>query len=133
MRTLDELRKEINGKVAVDIILKMDVIFIWPPKGEQVSVKPYGYTPEEVLASIENAGFKGYTLEQVSAPEFCISSMKQENRNDRVFQRLADIPENGEFDFIALTEGHEEDSSGGGDIRGRKSNLFDSDPSCPYV
>ena len=41
MRTLEELRKEINGKqvVWVDEGAEVDALMIWPPNGEQVSVK----------------------------------------------------------------------------------------------
>ena len=73
MRTLDQLRKEINGKqvVYVQDALKMNALMISPPGGEGVSIKPYGYTPEETSKMLRGSGFD-YSVGEVSKPEFCL-------------------------------------------------------------
>jgi hypothetical protein len=131
MRTKTELQKEINGKqvIWVEGIIRMDAIFIWPPKGNQVSVKPYGYTPEEVVKMLEEGGYSGYSEYEVAKPRFCVSSIKTD-KDDlfEVIERLADIPINGEYTFEAISKGFEKRASG----RHDENSMFDVNPICPY-
>ena len=100
MRTLDELRKEINGKVAIWIWDRcpeapMNVIFISPPKGPVISIKPYGYEPEEVVKILNQHGFRSFNLKEVEKPEFCISTLNV-NENARVrLEEYANMPDEG--------------------------------------
>jgi len=128
-RTLDELRKEINGKqvVYVDGNIKVDALMICPPEGEQVSVKPYGYEPERLLELIEKGGYEGWTVEEISAPEFCFASYKIKGKDPKkmkVLERLANIPDGGTHCFEEIIKGSEE--------HGPEGTILPSSPSCPY-
>ena len=128
-RTLEELRKEINGKqvVWVEVGIKMDALLIWPPGGGQISVKPYGYEPEEIADMLKKAGFNGYDVEEVSKPEFCLSSARTDKPEIHGFLcRVADIQNEGVFDMDILVQGFEEKAST------RHGNPLAINPSCPY-
>lgn len=121
-RTLEELQKEINGKQVkhvrtAEAELVMDALMIWPPGGEQVSIKPYGYIPEEVLAILIKYDYTEITLEEVSMPEFCLASHNTKD-NEYALGKLADLPEGGDYAFYKIT--------------GKRSEFEIGLPTCPY-
>ncbi|MCK5020764.1 MAG: hypothetical protein KAS32_27330 [Candidatus Peribacteraceae bacterium] len=123
MRTLEELRKEINGKQVVWVDrdfprMRIDAILICPPKGKEVSVKPYGYTPKQFSRKlIRKDGYRHCTIKYVSRPEYCISLHSICGKTRRMSEELADIPIGGEYCFEEITVGL----------------IAGDSPSCPYA
>ena len=128
-KTIEELCKEINGKEIIHVSggLQIKALFLCPPKGEVVSVKPYGYSPEEVATLLESAGFGGYTAEDTNDPTFCLSTYRVDEKGRNVLQRLADIPDNGVHEFNVIIKDFEAEASGRED-----KNPLAPNPSCPY-
>ena len=123
MRTLKELRKEINGKQVVYVKdscnIRFDALLICPPNGEQVSVKPYGYEPEEIVAAYHEGGWGWVELETVKAKEFCFAACNVVEKVRHILEKLADMPDKGVVDWGKVT----------GDST---TSLFGDQPSCPY-
>jgi hypothetical protein len=77
MTELERLQKEINGALVKHTDgtdqpwVNVDAICIWEPGGDVVSIKPYGYDPEE-LYEIGNGKIPLFALK---SPEFCFSSI----------------------------------------------------------
>ena len=122
MRTLEELRKEINGKQVVYVDdsdfngFRCDAIILAPPGEEKVVIKPYGVTPEEVFKKFTDAGSRYTTLKTVSAIVFCFVSHAAKERRE-VFEKIASIPDGGEYNFEVV-------------MGSRAVNFIN--PSCPY-
>jgi len=125
------LRKEINGKqvVWVDGEREIEVILLSPPKGDEIVVKPYGYTPEELLEIYKDCS---YDLETFADPKFCLASFETiDEENLEVAERINEISNGGTLDFLVITKGHEENSTskpGEQDI----IDIITGNPSCPY-
>ena len=122
---LDELRKEINGKqvIYVDPRIKVDALLICPPGGSQISVKPYGYTPEELQSIYRKADWLR-SIKELSDPKFCILSYRidEGDEADELLNWFADISGEG----FTLNVKDVEDIS-------RKSQMHSGgSPSCPY-
>lgn len=86
---MEELQKEINGKLVVWCSgmlddLTLEGILIWPPNGDSLSLKPYGYDPEELYLnfhmhrddSLAHINESRWTLEYFYRAEFCFASVK---------------------------------------------------------
>lgn len=129
-RTIEELRKEINGKqvVWVDEDCKVNAIILAPPGENVVTVKPYGYEPEELLRVITEGGFEGFDLEKVSASTFCLTQYNTNGSKHMttILQRVADIPNEGELNTQTISKGFEAHSSS------RRENQHGAQPSCPH-
>jgi hypothetical protein len=111
MTELEQLQKEINGKRVVyrekGVAIALDAIILWPPKGEKVTVKPYGITPEEIRRVVIASGLVSeedmISIEEISKPDFCFSAFKVGGQDwDGVVRRFASIPEGGEYYFEAI-------------------------------
>jgi hypothetical protein len=124
-KELERLQKEINGKVSLwvseDESFAIESIMIWPPDGDQVSVKPYGYDPEELYILLNLNGRKDsiISLEELRSPQFCLSDYPI-SCSKVVLQNLANVKEGGTHNF--------------NDIMGNQfAGLFGTgNPSCPY-
>ena len=120
-RTLEELRKEINGKQIVWVDadekdLKMDAILLCPPNGEKVSIKFIGYSPEEISDKfIHVQGYEHTTIEYASRPEYCIGTVRVVEEASAPLEVLADLPIGAELIFGKLHEG-----------------FYGNNASCPY-
>jgi hypothetical protein len=107
-REMKRLQDEINGKEVVHVGkdgLRVDCILLWPPNATDVSVKPFGYTPEELLETIEGAwgpapeGNKDHIL----SPQFCFTTFAVTWDNVESFRRIADIPVGGDYVYEDVT------------------------------
>jgi hypothetical protein len=118
-KEIERLQKGINGKVVKWSSpsewegLVLDAILLWPPDGQKVTLKPYGYKPRE----LSNLLGEFFDLERVSHHSFCLSSLNVEDDTVKYIKRIADIPENGEY----IAEKLYAEWGGTGD-----------NPSCPY-
>lgn len=123
-RTLEELRKEINGKQVVyadaEMNVRFDALLICPPDGEQVSVKPYGYSPQEILQRYHDAGENWVELGAVSAKEFCFLSARAREKNREALEKLADLKDGAIVQLSTLTDDDP------------VSRILGGQPSCPY-
>jgi hypothetical protein len=125
MTELERLQKEINGKEVVykDEGFQMQAILLWPPDGGQISVKPYGHSPEEILAVVEGAGFGGWKIEDFEKPEFCFASLRVEGDVfDILAPMIAQIEDEGIYDTNKFANAVAKENRGL-DLVG---------PSCPY-
>ena len=122
---LERLQKEINGKVVVytSAGVVLDAILLWPPKGEQVSVKPYGHSPEEIATIVAEAGHRGFDAEYFSRPEFCLAALRTGGKTFNILAPvIAEIEEGSLYDSDELGRMVEK-TNVGLDLTG---------PSCPY-
>jgi hypothetical protein len=116
---MKKLQKEINGKRVVWTNeeswpgLKINAILLWEPKGDRVSVKQYGYTPEQMY-DLLNDDDECYTLEQLRRPDDCLSTIAIEHIE--ALRKLAKMKEGDEYNFTYIT--------------GRTFAF--GDPACPY-
>ena len=74
---VERLKSELNGRTCVyrgddDVWDGADCIILCPPDGAILSVKPFGYTPEELLEYCNG----NRSLDHVSQREFCFASIK---------------------------------------------------------
>lgn len=119
-----ELMKQINGKLVVyesssNTEIHIDAILLAPPGGSQVSVKPYGYTPKEILDIYHKAGEAWVRLSMLESPDFCFASSDTVESNLKSIRAIAKLKQNtGVFNIATLDRGH-------------KVSPFSS-PSCPY-
>ena len=123
-RTLDELRKEINGKQVVYVSkafgVRFDAILLCPPDGKIATLKPYGYTPEEVFAAYREAGNNWAELDDIKAKEFCLSSFEVCEANRADLESVANLADSSELDFNEITG------------QSKVTSMLNSNPSCPY-
>jgi len=116
---MKKLQKEINGKVVVyenrdgD---KFDVILLWSPYGKQVSVKPYGYTEDELFNALQKADYD-FDKQYVTRPEFCLVSVFINDKNKTALFGMAKLEEGKVFNMNTVA-GYATDSP--------------FSPSCPY-
>jgi hypothetical protein len=127
MTELERLQKEINGKVVVyfdsETGIKLSAIMLWPPDGGQVSVKPYGHSPKELLAAVENAGIDGWDIEDFKKPEFCFASLRVGGDVfDILAPMMAQIEEEGIYDTEKFASAVAKENKG----------IDFVGPSCPY-
>ena len=126
-KEMERLQKEINGKVVVywdsTSNIKLNAILLWPPNGGQVSVKPYGHSPEEILAAVDNAGIEGWVIEDFKKPEFCFAALQLGGKVfDILAPMIAQIEEEGIYDTQRFADVVEKENKG----------LDLTGPSCPY-
>jgi hypothetical protein len=116
------LQKEINGKVVRWInkawpTTAIDVILLWEPDNHIVSVKPFGYDPEELYMLLNDDGVREYySLDDLYAPEFCVAEHPVYEAMGAV-KRLSNLKD-GEYYIFDKVVGGERVGIG--------------DPSCPY-
>jgi hypothetical protein len=105
---LERLQKEINGKVVVWVDSKekpeiyIDAICIWPPNGEQISIKPYGLDVEEYYMLLHyNSDREYWSLEELSLTSDCLSAHKYPTIEEKLpmVRRIAEIEDGGVYDF----------------------------------
>jgi hypothetical protein len=105
--------KKINGKEVTYIEggVEIPAILIWPPGGEQVSVKPFGIKADE-LADRFMVAFgappeeRGRILSEVGDPSFCLSEFPVGIVDYDVtdtLKKLAVIGDNGKFIYHEIT------------------------------
>lgn len=129
MRNKEELEieylcKEINGKMCKwrhtsrnkDDIL-FDVIILALPEVGKVSIKPYGYTPEELFEMFSGVGYISSTLETYKAPTFCLCTFEISEKKIEYLWQLARIEESDITTFEDI-------------VGSSYKSLFT--PTCPY-
>lgn len=111
MDELKKLQKEINGKViwwkSIEGML-LKAICIWPPKGHQVSIKPFDMTTEEILKVIH-----WRTPYEVEHPNYCLTASRALSNNPEI-KRIAETPDGCVYNPLKYA------------MRGK------GDPYCPY-
>jgi hypothetical protein len=115
MTELERLQKEINGKVVwwkSDKGYLLHAICIWPPYGDQISVKPYGHTPEEIQ-KVEH----WTSLEDIKKPTHCLTRIRAALALERgridIIEHLANVPDGCVYNSF-------------------KTDNHGTHPSCPY-
>lgn len=128
MTELEKLQDEINGRQCVSNTalhegkpnLVLDVLFIAPPGGRQISIKPFGYTPEEIVTLGKRAGINHWSVERVSEPSWCIKEIPLIEKHISVIRAYANLQQGESFDLIKIVENN-----------GGKNSTWQT-PSCPY-
>jgi hypothetical protein len=123
MTELERLQKEINGKVVKWVNksnpeIYIDAILLWPPGGEQISVKPYGIDVEVYYMLLHhNEKHEYWSLDELSQPSDCLSSHKELTSKHKLpmLRKIAAIKDEGVYIFEDVIP-----DTGGGN------------PSCPY-
>lgn len=126
-----ELMRRINGKqvVYVDDNIKgcaINAILLAPPGGEVVTVKPYGYTPQELLELITAIGYNGYSLEKVTNVHFCLGEGNVKRVNIKTLEAVANIEDGGEYHTSIIDPPKPKEE------RSVLDELFRTNPSCLY-
>jgi hypothetical protein len=107
MKTLDELRKGLNGKL-IRVVLKGEgkqvafpAIMICPPDGKKISYKPYGQKAEKIQASLDKVGL-GRSIEEIKEPTFCYATTGLAEENRSTLEQLDALDNNARVDLARI-------------------------------
>lgn len=118
-----ELRRRINGKTVKWKIPDSEeyidcIILANPDNNLPISVKPYGYTPEEIYKKYETAwGENNQPLSYFARPDYCEALFGKREPSLLVHQRLAALPVDAKSSFEEITG---------------EGAFYLGNPSCPY-
>jgi hypothetical protein len=109
-KELERLQKEINGAEVTFYDIRpdngrlwngLDAVLLFPPDGDTVTVKPYGYTPEQLLEYSDGR----HSLQDIEDPTFCFSSVQLKAcqflpiSEEQVLSQLSKMALREEFDL----------------------------------